>query len=346
MKRTHYIDEQELVSPLFQLLLIGISILCLSYIYYKKQTIFQASDERPDLIIISPKTYQTFGAFPGIIQTGLYIYEFQKFNITQNEFVFNGTIWFLFNPGVISLTTLQKFSFDKGTILYMSLPNTQLLNGKLLVRYNIRVEFNSPIDYRLFPLDNHTLYLVLNHQFVSPGEILFDSSTTDFLPALNVATFGWQQINKTATPGYAQAVLDPYDNKKTFYYPITVFSIDYVRSGIRYALSIILPLLLIFYLTIFSVSLNPSSQIALTTGGITAVLAYRFVIESISPMVGYFMLSDYIFFLILVALCLVFLLSIIDMFAVHIPLRYKKISIGIIHGIVIGMQAYWLMFWK
>lgn len=345
MKPSSY-SKQEVVSPLFQLCLIIFSIISLSFIYYKRQSVFQAGDEKPNISIISPETFKQFGDFPGTIQTGLYINQFQKFNITQNEFTFNGTIWFEFNPGVISLDTLEKFSFDKGTILSISPPNTQLLNGKLLVRYNIRVTFNSAIDYTFFPLDNHTLYLVLSHQFISPSEVQFDSSTTKFLPAPNVTTFGWSQINKSVTPGYASAILDPYDPNKTFYYPIALFAIDYVRSGIRYALSIILPLLLIFYLTIFSISLTETSQMALATGGITAALAYRFVIESISPMVGYFMLSDYIFFLALIAMCLVFILCVIDEFAVHIPLYYKKFAIAAIHALVIGFQAYLLILWK
>ena len=35
----------------------------------------------------------------------------------------------------------------------------------------------------------------------------------------------------------------------------------------------------------------------MSTGNIVALVAYRFVIESISPKVGYPMIADYIFFL-------------------------------------------------
>jgi hypothetical protein len=34
---------------------------------------------------------------------------------------------------------------------------------------------------------------------------------------------------------------------------------------------------------------------ALATGGLTSIIAYRFVIQGMSPKVGYFLLSDHIF---------------------------------------------------
>jgi hypothetical protein len=307
---------------------------------------FHSHDATPIFSTISPQTFKQFGEYPDTIRIGLYINEFQKFDIIKNEFIFSGVIWFEYYPGIISLDTLTKFSFDKATILYMSLPDTLMVTGeKLLTRYNIRIQFNSALDYRDFPLDNHTLHLVFTHQHISPNEFLFSCGTREFIINADTTVYGWKKINQQVTPGYAKSVIDPYDPNKTFYYPLVNFAIDYEHSGIRYMLSIILPLLLIFYLVAFSTSLDHSIQIGVTTGGITAALAYRFVIENMSPQVGYFMLSDYIFFLILSAICFVFLLNLIDVYGFRISVLYKKIMLVLIHAMVVGINAYLLFFW-
>lgn len=340
------ITTERKVSPFFQLILIIISMFSITLIFYMRYHVFHSHDEAPVFSTISPETYKQFGEFPDNIRVGLYINDFQTFDITKNEFIFSGVIWFEYYPGIISLDTLTKFSFDKATILYMSLPDTLMVTGeKLLTRYNIRIQFNSALDYRDFPLDNHTLHLVFNHQHISPNEFLFSCGTREFIIKADTSVYGWKQINQQVTPGYTKAVIDPYDPNKTFYYPLVSFAVDYERSGIRYMLSIVLPLLLIFYLVIFSVSLDPAAQIGVTTGGITATLAYRFVIENLSPQVGYFMLSDYIFFLVLCAICFVFLLNLIDTYGFHISLFSKRIMLILIHAMVIGANAYLLFFW-
>ncbi|MBA3752528.1 hypothetical protein H0X06_07155, partial [Candidatus Dependentiae bacterium] len=115
--------------------------------------------------------------------------------------------------------------------------------------------------------------------------------------------------------------------------------------GIRRLVTILFPLMLIFYISIFTFSINPitnlRSIISLSSASITGLLAFRFVIENLSPKVGYFMISDYLFFLLLGTTCIVFL---VNSRSHELCARTKEfITIGL-HSFVIGILFYLLHF--
>jgi len=333
--------ERAPVSPYLQIVLIVLSASVICFFLYRRLfDTFVQSDAKPPVEIITPAKVYEFGGFQGIIKVGLYLNQFEKFDMIKNDFVFTGIIWFEFNPDLISLETLQKFSFSSGEILSQSPPDTILVDGKILARYNIRVRFSSTLNYSDFPVDDHRLYITLIHQFVSPSDILFDSGEREFVVVPELS--GWDRINHAVETGYRTSEIDAYDKRKTMYYPVALFSIDYSRYAARYVISILLPLLLIFYLLMFCFSLAAVSSISLSTGGITGILAYKFVIDNLSPQTAGFMLSDYLFFLFLAASFLAFFVNVVDIFTLQIPLFAKRIFIIILHIIVAGITAYFL----
>lgn len=337
------------IRPLTQIMLIIVSSCIIWAALYRRLERFVPHDPAPPIFNVTPETYNYFGGFPDEINVGLYISQFRKFNMVTDEFDFNGILWFEFNPDTISLETLEKFDFEKGEIKYKSNPDTQLVDGKLLVRYNIRVACNSQLDYASFPLDNHRIHLTLANHFVAPSTILFSSSEDQFIVNTKTKSFGWQQVNKNVATGFEKVEIDPYDNRKTSYYPVTIFTLDYVRYGIRYVLSIILPLLLLFYLSLFSFSWPGKQEgagLSLTLGGVTATLGYRFVIENLSPKTGYFMLSDYIFFLFLVTNSLIFFIQVMESYTPRILTWAEKFStLLFLHSLVIISCIYLFLFW-
>ncbi len=331
------------VSPLFQIILIIISIICIAIGIQYGLSRLVISDETPQLIPITPTTIKEFGGFPEIVTTGLYIHEFQTFDMIANSFVFTGVVWFMLSPGVVSLDLLSKFEFERGVIQYLGPPRVILLDKKLLVQFPVRAQITSNLNYAAFPIDDHRLYFILNNHLIFPDIILFFSSQQDFSVRPDMRTFGWEQMSTSVKFGYGQEITDQYDERKTLYYPSVIFAIDYARYGTRYIISILLPLLLIFYLTLFSLSFRTTADrtgITLAAGGITAILAYRFVIGNLSPTTGYFTISDYLFFLFLTASAVTFFLAIIDHFALSIPVAYKKLAIIFLHMIVIGVTVY------
>ena len=318
----------------FQLILIAISTAILGALIVWRSSIFVSHEQMTQIKPITPTKFREFGGFSHSMVVGLLIDQFINFEMVTNKFTFDGTVWFKFNPGAISLDSLEKFSFVKGTIKKKSEPHISLIDDKMLVKYAVRVEFISDLNYQDFPLDSHSLYIELINEAVSPSEILFESSRREFSVNDPVTNSGWQLVDTAVKTGYLTSRLDPYDPRQDSTYPVALFSLDYARNSIRYTLLIIFPLALIFYLMFFSLSLRLTSAIGITSSGITAILAYRFVIENLSPKTGFFMISDYLFFLFLAATICSFIVNVIEA-KFQIKSRYKKIVISVLHIITI-----------
>jgi hypothetical protein len=156
----------------FSIALILLSGIILSFLMYKATQEFTSLDRMPELIAITPDAMKEFGGNPGIAHVGLYIKDFTEFDMLKNEFIFAGILWFMFDPSIISLDTLAKFSFEKGDILATSPPSTRIVKGKLLTRYDIRVRLKTNLTYSQFPFDSHMLYVTLDNNYVTPGEIM------------------------------------------------------------------------------------------------------------------------------------------------------------------------------
>ncbi len=327
------------IGLIFQLALIFISISFFSALIFWRSSSFIAHESPPRIQNITPEQYQKFGGFSHTVTVGLLIDQFINFNMVTNDFTFDGIIWFKFDPGAISLDSLSKFSFIKGTIIQKSEPDIQLINDKMLVKYIIRVEFKSSLNYQDFPLDSHHIYIALINKFVSPSEVIFESSRREFTIKANVSSSGWDLVDESVKNGFIESALDPYDKRQDVVYPATLFTLDYTRNSIRYTLSIILPLALIFYLMLFSISLRLLSAIAITAAGITAILAYRFVIENLSPKTGLFMISDWLFFLFLAATIGIFIINVAEARAPLNP-KVKKVWVTLLHVLILAAALY------
>ena len=300
------------ISVRFQIIFILLGMSAFIFLVWWRSSLFSARENPSQILPITPTIYKEFGGFSKPVQMGLYINQFIDFSMITNEFIFDGVVWFTFDPGVVSVETLEKFSFLKGEIISKSPPSMKLMGDKLNVQYQVRVKFSSALNYTDFPLDDHQIYIVLINQFVSPSEIYFESNRRQFVVAANVSTTGWELHDRSVQVGYFKSQLDPDDKEQQILYPGVIFLLDYGRNSIRYALSIILPLALISYLILLSVSLRLITAISITAAGVTTILAYRFVIENLSPKTGFFMLSDYLFFLFLAATIAVFIVHVAE----------------------------------
>lgn len=332
------------VSIRFQLTFIILGLAGFLALLSWRASFFSPQERLPKLLPITPTAFKEFGGFANSVETGLNISQFIDFNMVTNEFIFDGILWFSFHPGAISIDTLNQFSFVKGEIIKRSDPIIKMVDEKLNVQYTIRVKFKSALNYKEFPLDDHQIYIVMINQAVSPSEVVFESSARKFVITADVSTAGWDLEDKSVQVGFFESQLDPDNVKQTISYPGTMFILDYSRNSIRYALSIVLPLAMIFYVILFSISIRLISAIAISAGGITAILAYRFVIENLSPKTGFFMLSDYLFFLFLAATIAVFVINVAET-SFQIEPRYKKGLVLLIHCAVIATVLYFLLRW-
>jgi hypothetical protein len=337
--------NNRLVSPWFQVILIAVSLIIIGYSFYVRINSFRPQDPMPIIKIINPAAFKNFGGFASEVNVGLIINEFEVFDLVRNDFVFTGELWFSFVPGTISLATLEKFSFARSEILNQSKGRTRLVDDKMFVQYAIRVRMKSPLILKSFPLNSHRLYITLDHLYTSPSEILFSPSFQHFNINANSLMFGWRIIDRHVATGYVESILDPFDASKTISHPTALFFIDIIRGGIQYPLTLFLPLLLIFFVIMFSFSIKKSeTRINLAVGGVTGILAYRFVIGSLSPQTGYFMLSDYLFFLFLMVSIFIFLINIIDIHYRPLEIKAKQFIVFAIYALVSAATLY-LFLW-
>lgn len=335
------------INPIFQFILIFITSTVIAASLYHASQRFTTNDPVPALERFNPELLSKFGGNQSIVNIGLLIKDFLEFNPIKNEFTVIAVLWFEYDPAFITLDSLDKFSFESAEISEKSKPESRIDKDKIITHYTLKIEFKNQMSYKNFPLDNHRIYLQLVQPYISPSRIIFESSISNFLIEASTAALGWINVDKSVKTGFVQNNLkESTQNEIKNSYPSVLFSIDYLRSGIRYALTILLPLLTMFFISLFAFSVDllkyPTLGITLATGAVTGLIAYRFVIESLSPAVGYFMLSDYIYFMFLVLVFIVFAFSIIGH---KLNSFFKKLIIVCLHLVVILSSIYLMFFW-
>ena len=295
----------------FQIIIISAALIYTLVLFCLPLSKFYSTNPYPSLLYFLPKKMSAEVVRTVEVKTGLFIRDFYTFDINKNDFGIEAIIWFEFSPSRISLETVDKFSFEKGTILYKSAPETRIIKDKLLAKYNVRVQFSTNLDHHFFPFNDHTLFVVLTNEFVSPEEMIYSSAVSSFEIAKNIYSEGWKLIGKKIESGYSTSKLDAIRKEREVSYPRVVFSLNFAKPGLRKILLILIPLFLLFFLSAFSISLDPlklpKAVLTLVSGSLAGILSYRFVIEQLSPEVSYTTATDYIYTLILTCTFIVFL---------------------------------------
>lgn len=335
------------VSLLFQFVLILLTSLIVGVCIYRSFSYFSPNEAPVVIEKLTPKLLEQLGGHPGIITAGVTIDDYLVFDPVKDDFTFIGTVWFEFDPAMITLDILGKFRFNRAEIKEKSEPDARIINNRFLVRYTVKVSFKNQLSYQYFPFDDHQLSLQLINPYVSANEIIFESVASNFDIRAMTNTIGWTLIDKDVSAGVIPTQINAAnDTEKNIYYPGVFFILNYLRTGIRYAITILLPLLALFFISLFSFSLNPigydSLAITLSAASVTGILAYRFVIENLSPAVGYFMVSDYIFFLFLILVSVIFVFCIL---LKRIPLWGKHFLIVAAHAIICAFFIYLTFVW-
>jgi hypothetical protein len=351
MKNYIQIFFEQIVRPQYQVIVFLITLTIVFLLGMRAVVRFNPMEQYPQLQEITPEKIREWGGEPVIVNVGLYITNWHEFDIVKNLFVFDGMIWFEFDPSLIALETIEKFSFEKGEILQKSEPSTKLINGNLFAEYKIRLRFTTTLSHQFFPLDDHRIYITLVNTYVSPSEVIFRSYKSDFAISPKIIIPEWRQIDYSVRTGYEESIMDKFDERKIIRYPVVEFLLDFSRIGIRLTLLIFLPLFLIFFVSTFWLSFDPKHTtiiLALVTSAITSLIAYRFVIQGMSPEVGYFLLSDHIFTFFLALSCASFVLALLWINrgkATPFMLTLRGIVFLAFHILFIAVWYYLLFLW-
>ena len=178
----------------------------------------------------------------------------------HNKFTIDAIIWFEFDPALVSLETVEKFSFDKGDIIKKTTSDTKVIEGKFFAQFNITVRFTTNLLFEMFPLDDHRLYLILTNKFVTPSEVVYQAFISGFTLSEDMFVAGWQSVDHNVFTGYSEARLDESDAKKVVLNPKVVFSIDFKRFGTQRIFLIFLPIFLMFFIGILSFAFDPTKK--------------------------------------------------------------------------------------
>jgi len=309
-----FFSPKKFIQVRYQVVIILLSTLFFFRLFHQKAVLFTSTDPRPEFKILTPDSVRKFlGSSVGHkVETGMYIENFQEFDLRNGEFAVDAIVWFRFNPSVISLETISQFSFEKGEIERKSKPKTKLIDGIMLARFDVRLKFTTNLNYRLFPFNDHRIFITLVNKKVTPGEMVFESFESDLSLSKNMFISGWEKVGHAVQTGYTEALLDRHDPNTKVFQPVAIFSIDFNRTGTREAFILLLPLFVILYLSFMSllVVFEYGARVSLATGNIGALLGYRFVIEGAAPKVGYSMLIDHIFNLFLALAFIIFLINV------------------------------------
>lgn len=334
--------ERQKVSPYLQLFMTIVAAGILMIAFHARMLQYRTSDEPVVYETLTPRKLLEFGGPSQLVDVGLHIDRFQQFDIIKNDFEFTGSLWFLFEAGTVPLKVLEEFIFYGGTILDKSAPEISIHGTKLLANYMLRVKFSTGLNFKYFPLDDHDINLILTNPFVSPDEIVFTTRSSNFTFGGNLKNYGWADVGHFIKAGFIQSNLTHPERLPSEYHPLLGFSISAERYGYRYVLAILFPIILVYLLMFFVFSLETHQSVGLALTGITVILAYRYVIEAMSPMSGDMMLSDHFFFMILTSAMFILVLNQIDLFLTPLPLRLKKLGILAIHIFTCSASIYLL----
>jgi hypothetical protein len=291
-------------QPLYQLILCVLTILFIRSSINILLTRFNSTDEMPRIERLESDDR---GFLAKNIKCGFFLKNFLDFNPVANKFIAIGSIWFEYLPELAH--DLDKFSLGEGSIISKSDPLLLVVDGLNIVKYEIKIEFLSNLTYKYFPLEDHLIYFTISNQYLADKGFALQSSNQFFKISRDMNVDGWDLSSHRVISGYEDIQL----GDGSFLNNSVLFLMDFMQTSNRSFLLLIMPLLICLFISLFSFSFKPG-MLDLTTGNlllcsITAMIAYRYVIESSSPKVSYYIFSDIFFYHILFFICIAFFIN-------------------------------------
>ena len=276
--------------------------------------LFRPADSQPDVLLVDMEMRKQIRDFASVVKTGLYVKNFELFDITGDKFIAGLVVWFEFLTDEVMLETIQNFSFINGKILEKSNADIRVNGRVMFVKYDVRVEFKSQLNYYRYPFDDHRISLVMTNSAVTPNELYYTIENSSFAMAPDVYTGNWQVLEMDTAWGYANLNLDARDEDKAMLRPVVAYSINFAKSSIRNIIIIFIPLfisLLFGFLTFLMALGNAYDRMRMSVSALTALLSYRFIIDRMMPTVGYLTTTDLIYVQYLLLLMIIFVLQLI-----------------------------------
>ncbi|MBY0110040.1 MAG: hypothetical protein K2X90_02950 [Candidatus Babeliaceae bacterium] len=274
------------------------------------------SSVRDPKINMTVLTEKDFNAAKNTIETGLIISNFYSFDVLENNFLMNGTIWFLCNNSEQNLKNIDFFSFEDATIVKKSEQYKDFLpNNKILIRYDIEVQLNGNFNFNYYPFDYHRINFVLVNKSLDFNDTLYISYPQNFIIKPNTFTRDWVINNHFVENGKDDINIMINQQSKKLTYERVVFSLEFQRKSLKQLFLLFLPLFLIFYIGLLSLIFDLMTQfpiiLSLCLGSTTALIFFLDLLKKNSPNTGTFSLVDMIYIFLLFIIIVTFIVQII-----------------------------------
>ena len=279
------------------------------------------------------------------IKTGIVIEEFQQFDVLHNQFSMSCLVCFQFNPNLVSLETIEKFSFLKCSSIEKHQNEISLVGKDIWVQYKVKLHFTTNFNHQYFPLNDHNIYISLANHDLNAEEFILESHVSGAKIKQNFEIQDWKIIGSHSEAGFDYTEV-PFKHIKSNPRPILMYTLDFKKAGLSKTNLILLPLILILFI-VSSTILHPAMPQTLLVGVLclTSILTYRYVINGLSPTVGYFTFADHIYNTSLMLTFFSFLIISLRQIYPELSHPYFDLSYFIFTKIcMIGMFTYLLFF--
>lgn len=272
------------------------------------------------------------------VLVNLHLKTFAKFDVVNDDFTAELYLRFTFDPTQIDQATIDNFRFDYVSDFEKKLVKEKRIDDhKKTVGYSVTIKFRADLDYRYFPLDKHRLnFVIINPAF---KDCVFITDATNFSIDTHAFTKDWQI--KPEKVSYGIATTANHEKQEV------VFSADISRKSTKTVSFIFLPLFLIFFLGLLSLTFDVVTEFttifSLAVGSTTALIFYSNTLSTIVPLSGIFTLADAVYSLLL---CLITVTFTIQIFLLHFYnekqkttrlkelLDYTAMSLNIVRSLV------------
>jgi len=215
------------------------------------------------------------------IQTGIWLINIQKVDLSASTYRLDFYLWFSFDSQQISASEVSQFEFINGQ------PTVKLIDeADGYIEYRITGDFLKTFDFARYPFESHALTIELEHTNMSTDSLVYDIDSTSYVePTANVA--GWDLGSLQA-----QVVQHSYGDL-AFSRP--VFTVTLNRPGISSFIKSVLPIAIITAISLLAFVMAAEDYSQKMALGITTLLsatAFHLSLVSGIPPTGYLTLAD------------------------------------------------------
>ena len=126
---------RQIVRPHYQVMALVLTFMVILFFGWKAIRQYRPLEQWPEVQSVVPEKIKEWGGEPVVVDVGMYLTNWRVFDVVKNDFTVEGVVWFQFDPALISLETIGKFSFEKGIAFSVPLVSSirTAVSGRMLI---------------------------------------------------------------------------------------------------------------------------------------------------------------------------------------------------------------------